>query len=253
MQQFSSAVSVNPPFLSVITVVFNGRKNIAKTINSVLTQDYSNIEYIIIDGESKDGTVDIIGSFLDKVNVFISERDEGIYDAMNKGIKLARGEFILLMNCGDVFASTDAISSAMRFAISGSDQAIFGNWIRRSRNNSIKHCSPIIEKGLFNHQAVIYSRNIHAWHGEYLSIKGFTAADYLFFVTLFDSISVRCSIIDTTIAIIDVNGLSAGLQTISQKFSIDFICGRVSKIHLLVVLIAHPIYRMIKVLLGKSR
>ena len=84
-------------------------------------------------------------------------------------------------------------------------------------------------------------------------MKGLTTADYLFFATLFGSTAVTCRIVEPTIAIIDVNGLSAGPQTLSQKFAIDFICGRVGKMRLLMVLILHPAYRLGKALLGLRR
>lgn len=222
-------------------------------MDSVLAQDYPNIEYIVIDGQSTDGTVDIIQQYESNLDAFVCERDEGVYDAMNKAIERASGEFILFMNCGDVFASTDAVSSAMYFIQPGSDQIVFGRWLRRTNDGSLIHCRPLLEKGLFNHQAIIYSRRIHVWHGGYVNINGLTTADYLFFATLFNSTAVTCRIIETTIAIIDVNGLSAGPQTLSQKHAIDFICGRVSKVRLLLVLIAHPIYRQAKALLRLER
>jgi glycosyltransferase involved in cell wall biosynthesis len=235
--------------ISVVTVVFNGRGEISNTIDSVIAQDYPKIEYVIIDGGSTDGTSNIIQQYEDKLDIVVCEPDDGVYDAMNKAIGRASGEFILFMNCGDVFASSDSVSSAMRYIQSGFDQVIFGSWLRRSNAKSMTLCHPILAKGLFNHQAVIYSRNIHAWHGSYVNIKGLTTADYLFFATLFSSPAVICKVIDTTIAIIDINGLSAGSQTLSQKYAIDFICGRVSKVRLLMVLIAHPVYRRLKVLL----
>ena len=169
---------------------------------------------------------------------------------MNKGIWLTSGHFILFMNCGDVFASSSAISSAMNFVQSGGDQILFGQWLRQASDNSVTPCKPIIEKGLFNHQTIIYSRSIHAWHGGYVNVKGLTTADYLFFATLFNSPKVKCKVIETTIAIIDIDGQSAGLQTVSQKYAIDFICGRVSKVRMLMVLLVHPLYWKIKSLLG---
>lgn len=241
------------PMLTVVTVVRNGRQNIARTMDSVLEQDYPNIEYVVIDGASTDGTLEIIHRYSGKLDAFVSERDEGIYDAMNKGADRASGEFILFMNCGDVFASANAVSSAMRFVQPGGDQILFGHWMRLAADNSLTPRQPIIEKGLFNHQAVIYSRGIHAWHGGYLNVKGLTTADYLFFATLFNSPRVKCKVIETTIALIEISGQSAGLQTVSQKYAIDFICGRVSKTRMLVVLLVHPLYWKIKSLLGWVR
>ncbi len=89
------------PLISIITVVYNGEKFLEKTIQSVINQSYKNIEYIIIDGGSRDKTVDIIKKYEDKIDYWVSEKDDGIYDAMNKGIKVARGEFIAFLNADD--------------------------------------------------------------------------------------------------------------------------------------------------------
>lgn len=89
--------------ITVITVVYNAKNDLEKTILSVLSQTYPNIEYIIIDGGSTDGTLDIIKKYKSKITYWISEPDEGIYDAMNKGINLATGKWINFMNAGDIF------------------------------------------------------------------------------------------------------------------------------------------------------
>jgi glycosyltransferase involved in cell wall biosynthesis len=87
--------------ISIITVVYNCVDSIEETIESVLLHDLTNFEYVIVDGGSIDGTVEIIEKYLDKIAVFISEPDNGIYDAMNKGVSLSSGEFIGFINCGD--------------------------------------------------------------------------------------------------------------------------------------------------------
>jgi hypothetical protein len=89
------------PLITVITVVLNGEKTLEETIKSVTSQTYPNVEYIIIDGGSKDGTLDIIKRYEDCIDYWVSEPDEGIYDAMNKGIKVASGHGILFLNSGD--------------------------------------------------------------------------------------------------------------------------------------------------------
>lgn len=87
--------------LSIITVSFNSEKTIEDTIKSVINQDGCEIEYIIVDGGSTDGTKEIINKYIDRISVFISEKDEGIYDAMNKGIKLASGDVVGIINSDD--------------------------------------------------------------------------------------------------------------------------------------------------------
>jgi glycosyltransferase involved in cell wall biosynthesis len=89
------------PVLSVITIVYNNAADIERTMLSVLNQTYPHIEYIIIDGASTDGTLQIIGKYKDRLSKFISEKDNGIYDAMNKGLALAGGDYVLFMNSGD--------------------------------------------------------------------------------------------------------------------------------------------------------
>ena len=109
----------NKPLISIVTVSFNSEKTIRDTFKSILNQTYKNIEYIVVDGASKDTTVDIIkeyeGKFIDKNISFkwISEKDNGIYDAMNKGIDLANGEIIGLLNSDDWFEK-DALEKVVR-------------------------------------------------------------------------------------------------------------------------------------------
>ena len=96
--------------VSVITVVRNAVDKIESTIKSVLAQDYDNVEYIVVDGCSTDGTLGILDRFHDKITAVVSEKDNGIYDALNKGVMMATGEWLGIMNAGDVFASNDVLS-----------------------------------------------------------------------------------------------------------------------------------------------
>ncbi len=89
------------PKISIITVVYNNRENLIKTIKSIRNLNYNPIEYIIIDGGSNDGSVDVIKNNLDIINKWVSERDNGIYDAMNKGMKIATGDYFWFLNAGD--------------------------------------------------------------------------------------------------------------------------------------------------------
>lgn len=89
--------------ISIITISYNVKDKIEKTITSVINQTYSNIEYIIVDGNSKDGTIDIINKYRNNINIIISEDDYGIYDAFNKGIKNATGDLIAFLNAGDYY------------------------------------------------------------------------------------------------------------------------------------------------------
>jgi len=99
------------PLITIITVVFNGEQFLEETVQSVINQTYENVEYIIIDGGSSDSTVDIIHKYEYAIDFWVSEVDEGISDAFNKGIKLASGGYVQLLNCGDSFLDHSSLSN----------------------------------------------------------------------------------------------------------------------------------------------
>jgi glycosyltransferase involved in cell wall biosynthesis len=104
------------PKLSVITVVYNNVRDIERTMLSVLNQTYPNIEYIVVDGSSTDGTLDVINRYQNRTAKFISEKDDGIYDAMNKGLASATGDYVLFMNSADEFYEPDTVAKVFSTA-----------------------------------------------------------------------------------------------------------------------------------------
>jgi len=100
---------MNNPKISIITITYNSEKTLDDTIKSVLSQNYKNIEYIIVDGNSKDSTIDIVKSYGDKISKFVSEKDSGIYDAMNKGLRLATGDVVGILNSDDFYSDENVI------------------------------------------------------------------------------------------------------------------------------------------------
>jgi glycosyltransferase involved in cell wall biosynthesis len=124
--------------VSIITVVYNGAEHIRDCIDSVLNQTYSDIEYIIVDGKSTDGTVAIVQSYGTKVARFVSESDNGLYDAMNKGIRLATGEVIGLLNADDFYRHKKVIANMVAlFEKTGSD-AVYGDMLYVDRDDTQK-------------------------------------------------------------------------------------------------------------------
>ena len=117
------------PKISIITVAFNSVKTIQDTIESILLQDYKNIEYIIIDAGSSDGTVEIIKSFGDKITYFISESDHGIYDGMNKGIKAASGDLIGILNSDDFYPNNFILSNVAKTFVNHQCDAVYGDLV----------------------------------------------------------------------------------------------------------------------------
>ncbi|MDM5272401.1 glycosyltransferase family 2 protein [Sulfurovum sp. zt1-1] len=112
------------PLVTIITVVFNMHEHIATTIQSVLDQTYDNMEYLIIDGGSTDGTIDIIKAYDDQIDYWVSEKDLGIYDAMNKGLRLATGEIIGILNADDAYINDAVEKSVQALHGSGADYSI---------------------------------------------------------------------------------------------------------------------------------
>ncbi|SHG92164.1 Glycosyltransferase involved in cell wall bisynthesis [Chryseolinea serpens] len=110
MTNTDSAGTSNNPRVTIVTVAFNAVASIEQTIQSVLNLTYDNLEYVIIDGGSTDGTVEIIKRYASQIDFWISERDRGIYDGMNKGVRKATGEWINFMNCGDRFLDEAALN-----------------------------------------------------------------------------------------------------------------------------------------------
>lgn len=121
------------PLISVVTVVYNGEATLEQTILSVVSQTYENVEYIIVDGGSKDGTIDIIKKYECKIDYWQSEPDRGIYDAMNKGIGLALGEWIYIIGADDFFVDENVINELSDLFI-GSYDVISGTvWAVNSK------------------------------------------------------------------------------------------------------------------------
>jgi glycosyltransferase involved in cell wall biosynthesis len=125
--------------VSIITVCFNSEKYIRTAIESVISQTYQEIEYIIIDGGSIDGTIDIIKSYGGKISKFISEPDSGIYDAMNKGIKMATGDIVGVVNSDDLLAQNTSIEMVVDAFKNNSVDSVYSDifYVKRDDTNSI--------------------------------------------------------------------------------------------------------------------
>jgi glycosyltransferase involved in cell wall biosynthesis len=117
------------PKISIITVVRNGEKHIEQTIKSIISQTYENLEYIVIDGASTDGTVDIIKKYESNINYWISERDSGLYDALNKGVKCASGDWIIFIHADDYLLNETVISQAAVYLNDARTQIVYGKII----------------------------------------------------------------------------------------------------------------------------
>jgi glycosyltransferase involved in cell wall biosynthesis len=172
--------SNSAPRISIITVVKNGEKTIRQTIMSVIDQSWSNKEYIIIDGGSSDETHEIIRQFEDKIDYWISEPDNGIFHAMNKGIALATGEIIGILNADDWYEEGALETIARIYNENGRDVIIHGMMRNFSNEQfySIKGNSVrVLKYDMIQHPACFIPKTIYNTYGEY-DEKLFYSADY---------------------------------------------------------------------------
>lgn len=135
--------------ISIITATYNSGLTLRDTIHSVLSQSYSNIEYIIVDGGSKDNTLEIINEYKDKITKVISEPDKGIYDAMNKGINIATGDVVGILNSDDFFTSSNVVENIVKAFESSDIDAVFGDihFVKPDNlNKPVRHYSSSIFK-----------------------------------------------------------------------------------------------------------
>jgi len=176
------------PLITVITVVLNGEKTLEETIKSVISQTYPNVEYIIIDGGSTDGTLDIIKKYEDYIDYWVSEPDKGIYDAMNKGIVISFGEWLNMLNSGDLYYNSMVIENIYTKEIDTDVYGIAGSWVCDYEGNIFLYLPnpyKMLEKPGWhiNHQAFFYRKITHKILGLYSTDYELTS-DHEYFLRL---------------------------------------------------------------------
>lgn len=215
-------MNTQSPLISIITVSYNVVNTIEQTILSVINQGFDNYEYIIIDGGSKDGTLEIIKKHEDKVTLWISEPDKGIYDAMNKGVLLAKGEWINFMNAGDLFANN--ISKLLNEAlIDANHDVIYGDvLIKKNEVLSLDKAREIQQLNYslnFCHQSSFVRRELLIKYPFSLNYK--ISSDYNLFLNLFIK-GYNFHYIKSAISIFEYGGISSGASKkyIKERFLI---------------------------------
>ncbi len=206
----------NSPLITIVTVVYNGINELEKTILSVINQTYMNFEYLVIDGASTDGTLDIIKKYEDRIDYWQSEPDKGIYDAMNKAIDLSTGDYINFMNCGDIFADDKVLENVVKNTNSKNYDLIYGNVINKwNVGDELKKVDTSKVMG-FCHQSAFTSTNLLKKYKFDLSYK--ICADRNFYKQINDNEIIRKLYIDIPIAIFECeNSLSVDNNLISFK------------------------------------
>ncbi len=177
---------IDKPLISIVTVVFNGEELLEKTMQSVINQTYDNVEYIIIDGGSIDGTLDIIKKYENQIDYWISEQDSGIYDAMNKSLQLVSGEYVNFMNVGDSFLENIFLHIAKDIILHNNPDYIYGDAINIVENGESEYYKKarshkMIWYGMFtHHQAMFYKKAIIDKYKINYRLQYKIAADYAF-------------------------------------------------------------------------
>jgi glycosyltransferase involved in cell wall biosynthesis len=217
--------------ITVAIVVYNGAATIRETIKSISRQTYKNIELIVIDGNSTDGTKDILVEYDESINFRISEPDSGIYDAMNKALRIARGDWILFLGCDDTLYSNYTIDNIVN-KLKRKDAIYYGRVVRKSDYKSYEgRCSKIyLQFRNICHQAIFYPRCIYK--NEFYNTKYKIYADYEYNIRVFNKI--RFIFINEIISIYNTTGISSHVsdvdfnndkeQIIYNNYSFLYLC-----------------------------
>ena len=206
-----------PVKISIITVCYNNKNGLEKTIHSVKDQTYKGFEFIIVDGVSTDGTLDLIEKNKQYISTLISEKDNGIYQAMNKGISLAKGEYCLFLNSGDCLANNKVLENI--FNPSNEADIIYGNVIKVKPHyrRLIKYSSVLSLYDFYrttaaiHHQASFIKRVLFQKYGLYredLKING----DWEFFFRMIILEQSKTKYVDMVISVVDGTGISNNMK-----------------------------------------
>ncbi|RYD97039.1 MAG: glycosyltransferase [Sphingobacteriales bacterium] len=226
--------------ISIITVVYNGKTFIKDCIESIINQTYSDIEYIIIDGGSKDGTLGVVDQYKHHIKHLISEKDKGLYDAINKGISLATGDVVGLLNADDMLADGNVIENIVNaFRDNSSIEAVYGdlNYINPQNNKIIRKWksrqadSSDIGKGWMPAHPTFYiKRNLFTKYGNYALDLG-TAADYDLILRYFYKYKLKAFYLPILIVNMRTGGVSNNsFKSLTNAFVNDYKALRRNKI-----------------------
>ena len=199
------------PLLSVITICYN-EKQIERTCQSIVNQTWQDFEWIVVDGGSTDGTLDILNKYRNRINILISEPDKGIYDAQNKGIKLAHGQYLNFMNGGDAFYNSTVLEKVFKDKEQTAD-VLYGKYCTIDNQRLLvlmhpkKFDSSYWLEHCLNHQSTFIKRELFDKYGLY-NTDYKVAADKEKFVRFFQD-GCRFSYLPEIISLYDLGGISA--------------------------------------------
>ncbi len=203
--------------VSLITISFNAAETIEDTIQSVINQSYKNIEYIIIDGKSNDDTMSIINRYKNHIATVVSEKDKGLYDAMNKGISHCTGDIIGMLNSDDILANKDTINNLVKLFESEKADAIYGDLVYVDREDTSKvrrkWISKKYKKGAFKkgwmppHPTFYVKRELYKYYGKF-DLRFKTSADYELMLRMIHKHNIKLSYLPEIMVKMRVGGQS---------------------------------------------
>lgn len=238
--------------ISIITVCYNSEKHIKTAIESVINQTYNNIEYIVVDGASKDKTVDIVKSYGDKITKFVSEPDKGIYDAMNKGFQMATGDYLAVINSDDFYMSNNAIESVVNELNKKQTESLFADLIYVEENNTDKQVrywkSNEFVKGSFKkgwhpaHPTFFVKNEVYKKYG-YFDLSFKLAADFELMLRFLEKHQISSCHLPKPIIKMRLGG--ATNKNFKNIYNQNIECYRAFKVNHLPVSILYPLYRLL--------
>ncbi|WP_448105312.1 glycosyltransferase family 2 protein [Pedobacter panaciterrae] len=203
--------------VSILTVVYNNPSTIASAIESVLEQTYKNREFIIIDGGSKDGTLEKINEYIENIDILISEPDKGIYDAMNKGLNLATGDIICILNSDDVYADTGVLESIVRQFENSNCDGVYGdldyvdaddmNKILRHWKSGLYHDGSFLFGWMPPHPSFSVKRSVYEKYGNFNTLLK-SAADYELMLRFIHKHKIKISYLPKVLVKMRTGGVS---------------------------------------------
>ncbi|MFH0808034.1 MAG: glycosyltransferase family 2 protein [archaeon] len=209
------------PFISIITVCYNEEKNIKKTCDSIASQKYKNFEWIVIDGKSTDKTLSIIKKYKTHTTLITSEKDTGVYNAMNKGITKAKGEYLLFLNGGDYLKDKNTLQEAYNFIQKDKKTAgIYYGDLVYDNGEIVSYKKAKLDKKFFinktiSHQATFIKRNLFNKFGKY-SENYKIVSDYEFWIKTIIKEKVKVKYLPIIISVFDLSGVSTDYKIARQ-------------------------------------
>lgn len=209
------------PKVTIVTVTYNAGALLEKTLHNLAAQQYDNKEVVVVDGKSADDTMDIVRRHAADITTWVSEPDRGIYDAMNKGVRMATGEWVIFMNAGDVFASDDVLQRVFATGQPIEADVVYGDVVKDGQVKKAPASYHLYHRMLFCHQCVFVRRRCLL--DTPFDITHRLSADFKFFIVQYQR-NARFQYLDFPVAVFDTGGVSNRRRSKGLLDNIRVVC-----------------------------